>query len=446
MSTDAPINFFKGHPSFRLLPGKNIAKTANDILKPERLEYDDLNEDRHPLSYGPKEGSLWVRCVISQFVNKCFKPLMPTKPEYINLTGGASYGIMNILEQCTLPHTGYTRQAFLISPTYFLINETFIDAGFGGKLTAVNETQNGLDVEFLEAKLAEFEYDALLNPQHGEERGLNLINMSGRSRTKKVYRYVMYLVPTFSNPSGKTYSVSTRLKLVELARKYDILLISDDVYDLLVYDQPCDALPKCLPRLTHLDRASYEYGENGYGNTISNATFSKVIAPGLRCGYQESVNMNLVYQLSQGGANISGGSPAQLNSMLIGTLFINGEADVILEDLRTIYKYRATVLYDAIKKYLPKKTIYSQQAGGYFSWCTLPEGYNCHDICEILEKDHNIILANGSHFEVYGDERNWGLTSVRISISFLEADDIAKGVKIWGQVCHEYANKHHLTF
>ncbi|CDO94141.1 unnamed protein product [Kluyveromyces dobzhanskii CBS 2104] len=441
-----PINFFKGHPSYRLLPREAIVEAASQLLTPEVRDYDDVDEDRHPLTYGPDEGSKWVRTAVAKFTNDCFR--LPaedirTKPEHINLTAGASYGVMNILEQTTLPHTGYTKQAFIVSPTYFLINETFIDAGFGGKMTAIEEVGHGkIDMENLERKLQHF--DSLPDDDIDHSADLKLI--TAPNATKKIYRYVIYLIPTYSNPGGQTYSMQTRVKLVELARKHDMLIISDDVYDLLKYDDSPDELPQPLPRMTHVDRMSYSGGASGYGNTVSNATFSKLIAPGLRFGYQESVNDNLAYQLSQGGANVSGGTPSQLNSMIVGTLLQNGRATEIICDLRKEYKVRATCIYESIKKYLPRDTIYEQQLGGYFSWCTLPDGYNSKEIGKELKEKFNVTLANGSSFEVIGDERNWGDKSVRLSSSFIEAADIETGIKLWGTVCEDYAKRHNLEF
>lgn len=254
------------------------------------------------------------------------------------------------------------------------------------------------------------------------------------------------MVPTFSNPGGRTYSLESRKQVIEIARKHDMLIISDDVYDLLNYEQSLDSLPHPMPRLTFLDRESYAGGDEGFGNTISNATFSKVVAPGLRFGYQESVNKNLVSQLSRGGANASGGTPSQLNSMVVGTMLKNGECTRILQHSRAVYKERCQILYDCIKKCLPSQTEYTLQTGGYFSWVTLPDGYNCREICAILMEKHNVIIPDGSWFEVVGDPKGWDTRSCRLSISFLSADQIERGIKIWGDECKEYALSHNLKF
>jgi DNA-binding transcriptional MocR family regulator len=334
---------------------------------------------------------------------------------------------MNILAQTTLPHTNYTKQAFIITPTYFLINETFIDAGFGGKMAAIDEQEGTIDLKLLEEKLEKLSQDP---DDHCAD--LSLINRPGGAQ-KKIYKFVLYCIPSFSNPGGESYNLETRLKLIELARKYDMLIITDDVYDLLDYNQPLERLPNPLPRLTHLDRQT---AQDEYGHTISNSTFSKLIAPGLRFGYQESVADKLVYQLSQGGANVSGGSPSQLNSMIVGTIIKDGLIEDVINHFRAAYSERAKLLQSTIAEYLPEGTTAFGFDGGYFVWVTLPRGFDSKKIVSEL-KERGVILAGGENFEVVGDTRDWGSRSVRLSISYLTTKEIEQGVKTWGEVIKE---------
>lgn len=454
MSMDAPsrINFFKGHPSNRLLPNNEIIEATVQLLSPKERPYDSQTENRHPLTYGSDEGAYWVRQQICLFNNievfhiNSSNSSMLSKPEYINLTSGSSYGILNILLQTTLPHNGYTRQAFIITPTYFLINDCFIDAGFGDHgLTAIDECPetNSIDFDLLLKKLDYFE-SVPLNTNNNNNNNIDCITNQETKLLrggKKIYRYVMYCVPTFANPSGMTLSNECKLKLIEIARKYDMLIISDDVYDILNYD-PHTPIPK---RFVHLDRETNN-DPASYGNTISNSTFSKIIAPGLRFGYQESINDNLVRQLSKGGANVSGGTPSQLNSMIVGTLLQNGGAKMIINRLISVYSQRGKAFSNAIKKYLPKGTLYKPIKGGYFAWVTLPKGYNSMEIESLLKSKYQVIMANGSNFEVVADKRNWGVRSVRLSISFLEEQEIEEGIRLWGEICRDYAEKHSLVF
>jgi DNA-binding transcriptional MocR family regulator len=75
---------------------------------------------------------------------------------------------------------------------------------------------------------------------------------------RKFYSQVIYTVPTFSNPSGKTMSLRCRRKLVQLARQYDALVIADDVYDFLQWNingkEATDSKGALMPRLVDIDR------------------------------------------------------------------------------------------------------------------------------------------------------------------------------------------------
>lgn len=450
MSMDIPaaINFFKGHPSFRLLPNKPIAEATAELLGAQTRDYDDDTRNRHPLTYGSNEGALWVRDSICHFNNdETFRfpagDKARSKPEFLNLNSGASYGVLTVLLQTTLPHTGYTRQAFVVTPTYFLINDCFIDAGFASKVTAIDEVgEDRINLAYLEQKLEQFENES---GHENDKDALKKINNPLNKIPKKVYKYVLYCIPTFSNPSGNSYSTETKLKLISLARQYDMLIIADDVYDMLDYQKPLDELPCPPKRLVHLDRETNN-DPNSYGNTVSNATFSKLIAPGLRFGYHETITNRLAEQFSNGGANMSGGTPSQLNSMIVGTMLQNGSAAKVLNGLRAVYAERSEALYRSIKEFLPKSTEFHLPKGGFFSWLTLPQGYNAKEIGQKLQEQYSVVLANGSDFEVIGDTRNWGDSSIRMSISFLETDKIIEGIQLLGKVCAEYAEEKGLDF
>lgn len=136
--------------------------------------------------------------------------------------------------------------------------------------------------------------------------GLEPISRAGV--TKRIYKFVMYCVPTYSNPTGESWDLETRRKVVKIARKWDMLVISDDVYDFLGNDGDTSALTpdkKLLPRLVTLDHEiGKEQGmeDNEAGYTISNCSFSKLLGPGLRCGWIESATGVLAKQLGEGGA------------------------------------------------------------------------------------------------------------------------------------------------
>lgn len=448
MDQPVAINLFKGHPSFRLLPNKLVTEATAELLESDSRDYDGDTENRHPLTYGSDEGALWVREVITRFNNdETFRLASDDKarsrPEFLNLNSGASYGMLSVLLQATLAHNSVTRQAFVVTPTYFLINDCFADAGFASKVTAIDEDgEGGINLALLEQKLEQFEKEA--NGDDDEEKRKVITNPE-KSIPKKVYKYVIYCIPTYSNPSGASYTIGMKMKLIEIARQYDMLIIADDVYDMLDFSPPFTSLPHPQKRFVHLDRETLQ-DPDSYGNTVSNATFSKLIAPGLRFGYHETATSKLAQQLSKGGANVSGGTPSQLTSMIIGTMLQNGSAAKVICKLRATYAERAEILSDSVRRYMPRGTKFDRPAGGYFSWLTLPKGYNAKEVGRILKEKYGVLVANGSNFEVIGDVRNWGESSMRLSVSFLEPDDIQNGIKYMGQVCSDYALEKNLDF
>ena len=115
-------------------------------------------------------------------------------------------------------------------------------------MSSVEETpgeEYDIDLELLERRLTQ------LNAEHGlpevDAHEINIVSDLICRGSRKFYRYVMYLVPTFSNPGGMTYSQKTRTKLLQIARKNDMLLLCDDVYDFLSYR---DHVPP--PKLNHI--------------------------------------------------------------------------------------------------------------------------------------------------------------------------------------------------
>lgn len=237
---------------------------------------------------------------------------------------------MATLQQCTSPSTGYTKQAFIISPTYFLAAKVFegylalllasvrppvanstIDSGFAGKLTAIPSTSTGIDLALLRRHLSHI---TATTPDVTLSDGLAPISHDGPG-SKRIYKFVLYCVPTYSNPTGQTWDLKTRQEVVKIAREWNMLVVSDDVYDFLgnVGDKSARGEDgKLLPRLVSIERDILvkegrlnKAGEEEAGVTVSNCSFSKLLGPGLRCGWIESVTGVLAKQMGEGGANHS---------------------------------------------------------------------------------------------------------------------------------------------
>lgn len=171
-------------------------------------------------------------------------------------------------------------------------------------MTAISSSPGTIDFDSLESHLQHFDETS---PDVSLEDGLRPFLRPGASpASKRIYRYILYCIPTYSNPTGETLSLEARHRLLQIARKHDVLIVSDDVYDFLgnIGDNSAEGEDgRLLPRLVTLDARDCD--TNGGGNTLSNCSFSKLLGPGLRCGWIESATGVLARIVGEGGANHS---------------------------------------------------------------------------------------------------------------------------------------------
>lgn len=160
-SPSTPIDLLRGHPTTSLLATTPFLAATDGLLgKPDELPGDSYDVNRHPLGYGTDAGNVEVRREIVRWQGELYYAGARARDgddmggseagdgdgvggnggggggvgdldidaaaSRLNLTNGASYGLMNALVQCTSPGTGYTRRAFIVVPTYFLACAIFI--------------------------------------------------------------------------------------------------------------------------------------------------------------------------------------------------------------------------------------------------------------------------------------------------------------------------------
>jgi DNA-binding transcriptional MocR family regulator len=258
----------------------------------------------------------------------------------------------------------------------------------------------------------------------------------------KIYRNIIYCVPTFSNPSGKTMSLSCRQKLVQLSRKYDALIVTDDVYDCLQWftssTSSTASLSKAiLPRLVDIDRTMEPVpGPDSFGNAMSNGSFSKIAGPGVRTGWAEGTP-KFIYGLSQCGSSRSGGAPSQLVATMMAELLRSGELERhIKEVLNPAYEMRYGIIMAAIEKYLTPLGVVMGEVtangkeifGGYFLWLELPKDISAEVVADRAKVEENLIVAPGYIFEVENDPSIKFHNSLRLCFAWEEEADLEDGI------------------
>lgn len=245
-------------------------------------------------------------------------------------------------------------------------------------------------------------------------------------------------------------SLRRRKELVDLARTYNALIITDDVYDFLGWptnDQasPTSELKALLPRLSDIDRALPPYTSDlkHFGNTLSNGSFSKIVGPGVRTGWADSTAA-LSYGLSQCGSSRSGGCGSQLVATFISQILENGSLQKhIAATLIPGYQRRWTTMINAIERVLvPLDVKVSRSSlqekdvfGGYFIWLHLPDGVTAKATAAVAKEEENLIVSEGELFEVHGDESAVKLGQwLRVCFAWEELETLEEGIDRLGRV------------
>jgi DNA-binding transcriptional MocR family regulator len=414
------INLQLGWPSPSLFPAPQLLNGAGNVLQSSK-------KTAAALIYGPDAGYLPLREEIAKWLSATYTTSETISSDRICISNGASANLENILAKFTEP--GYTRSIWMIEPSYFLACPIFTDAGFGGRLRGVPEDDEGLDVEFLRKALQEVE--------KGEHPTAPVLKT--HARYAKLYKHIIYAVPTFANPSGKTMSLRRRQELVRIAREFDALVVTDDVYDVLRWpvsqDGDSSQLGAVPPRIVDVDRVLDGGPKDQWGNAISNGSFSKIVAPGVRTGWAEGTP-DLALALSSVGATKSGGCPSHITASFIHEMLATNQLqDHISKTLIPTYRARYYALFNAIDELLvplgfkvSTGTPYevssaetktnghtnrstnghssSRAAGGYFTYLTVPSdvGITVGELAALALEKHNLKFAFGAMMAVEGDK------------------------------------------
>ncbi|KAJ9605856.1 Valine--pyruvate aminotransferase [Cladophialophora chaetospira] len=419
------IDLLRGWPNPSLLPPRQLDHASTNILSDPRNTADVL-------CYAPDEGYGPLRTEIARWLTEFYQPSKPITDERICISGGASQNLACILQ--TFTDAVYTRNVWMVAPTYYLACRIFTDNGFDNRLRAVPEDDEGIDLEYLERGL-----------KHSEDEALRNGNTEPRIKTpkswRKIYKHIIYAVPTFANPSGRLMSFRRRQQLVRLARKYDALVVTDDVYDMLQW--PSD--PKegsrrmdraVLPRIVDIDRDLDGGPIDDFGHAVSNGSFSKIVAPGCRTGWAEGTPA-LAYGLSQTGSSRSGGAPSHLVASFMYQLLAEGTLQRrIYEELQPGYSARYYEMMSAIKQHLLPLGLTMPQAnksvaGGYFIWLTLPGSLDSTRVYKRALAEENLTIISGPRFKVDGDEQNAHSrfeSDLRLCYAWEDKDVLAEGV------------------
>jgi len=226
---------------------------------------------------------------------------------------------------------------------------------------------------------------------------------------------LIYAIPDFQNPTGRTWSLERRRAFVEVAARHRVAVIEDNPYGELRFEgEP-------LPPLAALDHA---------GVVVHLGTFSKVLCPGLRIGWLAAPRAWLEkYVIVKQSADLHTSTLSQMEIAAYMRLF---DLDANVARIRDVYRRRRDAMLRAIEREFPAGVRCTRPQGGLFLWVELPEALDANDVLErCLERE--VAFVPGGGFFPNGGHEN----TLRLNFSNMPELRIAEGIRRIGEALRE---------
>jgi DNA-binding transcriptional MocR family regulator len=367
------ISFAGGFPDSAMFDVEGIREASARAL---------TEEPGAALQYGATEGYNPLREQLAAFMAS--KGVKGLNPEGLIVTTGSQQALDLVAK--TLLNPGDV--ALVEAPTFLATIQCF--RLYGPQVLGVPIDEHGVQVDQLEAMMV----------QH---------------RPKLVY-----LVPTFGNPSGAMLSLERRLQVLKLAVKYQTVVVEDDPYGDLYFG---DAPPPSLLALTDQVPGSRDW-------LVYCGSLSKVLSPGLRVGWMIAppallARATMCKQFSD--AHTSTFAQATAAQYLKA-----GRMPDTLNTVRRVYAERARTMGEALHKELGSALRFTQPLGGLFFWANLTGANGQETDGSALAKraiEKGVAFVPGAPFYA----NNPDITAIRLSFATADVDKIKEGISRLGQ-------------
>jgi DNA-binding transcriptional MocR family regulator len=369
------ISFIYGLPAPETFPTDHLRQAADEVLR-ERAEL--------ALQYGPEQG---YGPLIDYLRAKLAREegLAVERPQ-VTITAGSAQAIDHLCTVFTRPGDPVLVEA----PTYHETLQLLRDHGLRPLQVATDD--DGLLVEALAARL-----EALA--RQGERARL------------------LYVIPNFQNPSGITLVGARRRAVLDLAERYDLMVVEDDVYRDLAYEG--EAPP---PSVFALD---------GGRRVLRIGSFSKIMAPGLRLGWLMGPPGWIERLIGSGLRNMSGGANP-LVANILATYCRKGLLEPHIEELRRVYRERRDVMLEALAAHVPAGVRWTRPGGGFFIWLALPEPLKSAEVIG-QARAVGLMIPGGDPFFAEVPTGQY----LRLAYSYVTPEKIREGIELLGRVLRQ---------
>ena len=228
---------------------------------------------------------------------------------------------------------------------------------------------------------------------------------------------LVYTVPDYQNPTGRSMSVSRRRRLVELAEEHDIVILEDTPYRELRYEG------ERLPTIKSLDTT---------GRVIHLGSFSKILAPGLRLGWALATpEIREKLSLLKLAADTQNGT---LN-MRAAAAYLGGfDIEQHIVDMLPTYRHKRDLMLSAMEEHFPAGITWTRAHGGLFTWATFPQRLDMAAFQrDVLIPRAGVIVVPGTPFFADHPEAH----HARMSFSGVPDERLVAGVRSMGELLSE---------
>lgn len=368
---DAPppgfINFGVGQPSADLLSVDLIRAASERFL---------ASAQPFELNYGSRQGDVRYLAAVSDLLQSEYG--QPAPADRLFLTAGNSQALDFVCDRFTKP--GDT--AFVEDPSYFLAFQILRDRGL--EVVGIPTDEAGMDIDQLERAL-------------------------GRHRPSLVYT-----IPSYHNPTGRTMSRERRERLVALSRKHDFVIAADEVYQMLFYGDPPPP-------------AIGTYAEQG--NVLSLGSFSKILAPAMRLGWIQTDAAHMETLMASGEVN-SSGSFNHYSSHIVRHAMEAGLLSNFMPELRDRLRSRVAAMDRALQQHIGDRARWQVPQGGYFFWLELDDDVDT----AALRKGADKFRTGFQPGDLFSPEPGNFRSHLRLSFAHYSEADIHDGIERLGQL------------
>jgi 2-aminoadipate transaminase len=256
-------------------------------------------------------------------------------------------------------------------------------------------------------------------PVEADEEGMDLDDLA-----KKIAQYrpkMVYVIPTFANPTGKVWSLERRLGLLRQCREQNILIMEDDPYGEIQFDG--EAPYRSLFSLDEHPRNSC---------VVYTSTFSKIVAPGLRTGW--ALGDERVIQMMVKAKQAVDLQSSTIDQVALYQLLSQFDLNSHIDKIRTSYKERMEWMHELMVRQQWEGVSWQKPRGGMFLWVALPEHVVSSELLKVAVQK-GVAFVPGEAFYAANTKRN----TMRLNYTLLNREDTELAISRLGSALKEYS-------